>query len=97
MQKKYAGQGLVAISVHVDPPPDAEVKDEVLKFLRGQQAAALTNLILDEPTELWQDKLHTNFLPNVFVFSREGKWTQFKTEAVQYDAIEKLVVQLLKR
>ena len=96
MHRKYAGQGLVAISVHLDPPLDAEVKDQVLTYLRARQAT-FTNLILDEASELWQDKLHSAFLPNVFVFNREGQWTQFTTEDVKYDEIEKLVVRLLKK
>jgi hypothetical protein len=94
MHNKYADKGLVAIAVHVDPRFDAQTKEQVLKFLHTRKATT-TNLILDEPAEVWQEKLHSNFLPNVFVFNREGKWTQFKTEDVKYEDIEKLVVQLL--
>jgi hypothetical protein len=95
MQNKYASKGLVAIAVHVDPSFDAETQASVLKFLEKRNATTTINLILDEPTEVWQQKLHSPLLPNVFVFNREGKWTQFTTEGVKYDEIEKLVVKLL--
>jgi len=94
MQKKYADKGLVAITLHVDPSPDAETKAQVMKVL-SQKNVTATNFVLDEPAEVWSEKLHSNFIPNVFVFNREGKWTQFKDEGVNYDAIEKLVVKLL--
>ena len=42
----------------------------------------MSNLLLDEPSEVWQQKLHSDFLPNVFVFNRAGQWTQFKTEDI---------------
>ena|SRR5947208_11698040 len=96
MHNKYAAKGLVAISLHVDPPIDAKVKEDVLKYLQRKKATT-TNFILDEPEEVWREKLHSNYLPNVFVFNREGKWTQFTTEDVKYDEIEKLVVKLLSQ
>jgi hypothetical protein len=94
MHNKYAAKGLVAIAVHVDPPHDAETQAQVLKFLNKQNATT-TNFILDEPVEVWQAKLHSSFLPNVFVFNREGKWRQFTAEGANYEDIEKLVVKLL--
>jgi thiol-disulfide isomerase/thioredoxin len=95
MSRKYADKGLVAITLHVDPPYDAETKAQAPKILGKLNATTTTNLVLDEPSEVWQQKLHSNFIPIVFVFDREGKWTQFTNEGVDYDAIEKLVVKLL--
>jgi hypothetical protein len=95
MQKKYAAKGLVALAVHLDPPVDADVKNLVAKRLAKLNATTTTNFILDEPAEVWQEKLHSAFVPNVFVFGRDGKWTQFTVEGVDYEKIEKLVVQLL--
>jgi thiol-disulfide isomerase/thioredoxin len=99
MSKKYADKGLVAITLHVDPPFDAETKAQVPKIL-GRLNATTINLVLDEPSEVWQQKLHTSFIPAVFVFSREGKWTQFdgaKYEPIEkmYEAIDQLVIKLL--
>ncbi len=94
MSKKYADKGLVGITLHVDPKLDAETKAQITKIL-GKLNATTINLVLDEPSEVWQQKLHSNYIPVVFVFDREGKWTQFTTEGVDYEAIEKLVVKLL--
>ncbi|MCI0465262.1 MAG: redoxin domain-containing protein [Gemmataceae bacterium] len=82
MQRTYGKDGLVAISVSVDPlkseeRTEEEVKAAVLKFLRAK-GATFTNLLLDEPTKVWQNKLRIEAVPAVFVFSRQGKWVQFK-------------------
>jgi hypothetical protein len=95
MHKKYARDGLAAVSVSVDPLEDG-VQERVLKFLQSK-GATFTNLILDEPSEVWQEKLHFASVPTVFVFSRDGKWTQFTEDKFNYDDVEKLVVELLKK
>jgi len=99
MQNKYGGKGLVGITLHVDPQFDAETQTEAMKFLKKSNAKTI-NLILDEPSAVWQDKLHSLYIPIVFVFNREGKWTQFDGEKhgdpeKMYEAIDKLVVQSL--
>jgi hypothetical protein len=93
MHKKYAKDGLVAVSVSVDPI-EPGIEQRVLKFLRDKQAT-FTNLLLDEPAELWQEKLHTDAVPCIYVFNRELKWTQYTGE-IKHDEIEKQVVELLK-
>jgi hypothetical protein len=92
---KYAKDGMVAVSVSVDELSEPDTKDKVLEFLT-KVGATFTNVILDEPPEFWQKQLHFDIVPCVFVFNREGKWTQFKDE-VNYEDIEKLVVELLKK
>jgi hypothetical protein len=94
MHKKYARDGLVAVSVSVDPI-EPGIEKRVLKFLQAQ-GATFTNLLLDEPPEVWQEKLHTIAVPSIFVFNRQGKWTQFTGE-INHEEIEKLVVELLKK
>jgi hypothetical protein len=106
MHKKLAKDGVVAISVSVDPLKDpddgkdiaAEKKAEVLKFLKKQDAT-LTNLLLDEPQALWQSRLRIVAVPTVFVFNREGKWVQFKgddgTLKEDYQEVDALVKKLL--
>jgi hypothetical protein len=100
MHKKYAKDGLAAISVSIDELKDNPegTKAKVLKFLKDQQAAE-TNFILDEPAEVMAERLHFQLIPCVFVFNRQGKWTQFKTgdKEVTAEDIEKLVVELLKK
>jgi len=109
MHKKYAKDGLVAISVSVDPLKDdegksieAEERAKVLKFLKKTDAT-LTNLLLDEPRELWQERLRIVGVPTVFVFNRAGQWHQFKgddnslkkDEKGHYFEVEALVTKLL--
>jgi len=109
MHKKYAKDGLVAISVSVDPLKDdegksieADQKGKVLAFLKKKDAT-LTNLLLDEPQELWQARLRIIVVPTVFVFNRAGQWQQFKSdddtlkkdENGHYYEVEALVKKLL--
>ena len=91
LHEKFAGQGLVAISVSFDEPKD---KAKVLKFLQ-EKKATFTNVILDESQDIWLPKFHIYGPPAVFVFNREGKWTLFKYERV-YGQVEKLVAEQLR-
>ena len=97
MHNKYAKEGLAAVSVDIDDPKEKEVKDKVLKFLQNQKAT-FTNLILDEESAVWQEKLDVESVPFVFVFDRDGKVAKkFKGDDVNYAEIEKLAVELLKK
>jgi hypothetical protein len=96
MQKKYAKDGVVAISVNLDDPKEDGVKEKVKKFLVSQKAT-FTNLILDEPPEVWQKKLKFEGPPCVFVFDREGKIAKKFDSGEKYeDEIGKLVGDLVK-
>ena len=98
MHKKHAPQGLAVISVSLDPLGDGSVKEDVLRFLQAK-GASFTNLLLDEPSGFWQDKLRFTGPPCLFVFDRQGKWTQFQVKAgkqgMDYAAIEKKIVEAL--
>ena len=101
MHRQYARDGLVAISVSLDPIDDDDPKvnekkkAKVLEFLQ-KEGAAFTNLLLDEEVEFWQGKLRFMAPPCLYVFSRQGKWTQFEKTPIDYDAVDRLVVELLK-
>jgi peroxiredoxin len=69
MQRKYAKDGLVVMTVTVDSP---DRKDAALKFLRDEKATG-PNFLLDEESEFWQTKWKINGPPAAFVFDREGK------------------------
>jgi hypothetical protein len=96
MHDKYADKGLVVISVNFDKADDKEMQTKVLEFLQAKKAT-FTNLVLDEPPDYWSQKLHFTTFPCIFVFNREGKWTQFSGDNVDHDEIEKLVKQLLDK
>src|SRR5262249_53186927 len=80
--KEHAKDGLVVISVALDPldgsagPTRAETLVNVEKFLKKQNAT-FTNLVLDEPTDVWE-KFHIVGIPSVYVFDRDGKWSLFE-------------------
>lgn len=95
MQKKYATDSLAAVSVSLDDPSDAKLKEKVVKFLESQHAT-FTNLILEEKPEVWQNKLKFDGPPCVFVFDRDGKWTKFEG-GFEYTDVENLVKKLLKK
>ena|SRR5579862_1854105 len=88
MDKKYRDKGLVVISVStdaVDPGEEAKIKTRVLKFLQPQQAT-FTNVVLDESPDLMKQKLRLTSIPCLYVFNREGQWTQFIGDSMQPDA-----------
>ena len=94
MQRKYAADGLVAMSVSLDDPADPEAKEKVLKFLHSQDAT-FDNFMLNEKPEFWQQKLGFDGPPCVIVFNTQGVVAkQFKDEFT-YDDVEKLVKPLL--
>jgi thiol-disulfide isomerase/thioredoxin len=96
LHNQQAKAGLVAVSVSLDDLGEDGAKDKVLKFLQKQQAT-LTNVILDEKPEFWQAKLKIDGPPLVMVFNRKGELEQkFVDKDVDYEAIGKLVAELLK-
>ena len=99
MHEKYGKEGLVAMSVSVDPANDDKRMKAVRDFLKKEKAF-FSNFVLDEETELWQEKLGTSVMPVVFVFGRNGKLAKRIEEAEEgkhlYDEVEKLLPELLK-
>jgi len=94
--RAHAAQGLVVISVNVDPNSQKkEVQDKALKFLQAMNATFL-NLMLDEPANEWSDKLGIKSLPAVFVFDREGRWRKF-TEGATHEDVEKQAIEWLNQ
>lgn len=99
MHKKYADQGLAAVSVALDDPADTDARDSALKFLKARKAT-FTNLLLDEKAEVWQEKLGLAGPPRIYVFNRDGKYKKFEANDIDeggYPAIERLVVEWLKQ
>jgi hypothetical protein len=93
MHKKYAKDGLVAISVSLD---GLDGKDNALKFLQSK-GATFTNLLLNDKVD-WDESFHFLAPPCYFVFNRQGKWVQFKAEdrEINYADMEKRVRDFLK-
>src|SRR5262245_15762415 len=107
MHKKYAKQGLVALSLNCDllkRPLDgkdisAEARANALKFL-NEMNATFTNLQLDEPDTVWKEKFRVISFPVLYVFDRQGKWYRFDGDksdegTVDHAKVEALVKKLL--
>jgi thiol-disulfide isomerase/thioredoxin len=69
---KYAGRGLVVVSVSVDPPDDADARAAARDFL-VRQKAAFRNVILSDPAEVWQAKWKVDGPPLLFLFDKRGR------------------------
>src|SRR4029450_4335550 len=103
MHKKHAKDGLVVISVSLDTIDDDDPKENdktkagVLRFLK-EKGATCTNLLLDEPSKVYQERLRFVAPPCLDVFSRQGKWTQFDSDKVKirHEDVDRLVLELLK-
>lgn len=95
LSQKYSSKGLTVITVSIDQlSKDPEVKDRLLTFLKNRKAT-FTNLLLDEPPPVVEQKLHFKTVPTVFVFDRAGKWVQF-TDEVDPHKVDELVTRLLE-
>ena len=95
MQKKYAAEGLVCISLSVDFEKD---KQKAKEFLIKQNST-IQNFWLDEPAKVWQERWDTSGPPLIFVFDRAGRRAgKFGTEDKPANPadIDKLVTELLQ-
>lgn len=96
MHKKYGKDGVAAVSVDLDDAAQKETKEKVLRFLTKQKAT-FTNVILDEPAEVWQKKFNADGPPVIFVFDRDGKIAKKWDAGAEADELEKVVVDLIKK
>jgi hypothetical protein len=104
MQKKYGQDGLVALSVQVGSLDEEDLKTKVADILKSKQATNFKAVILNEKDDVWQKKLRFDAFPCVYVFNRQGKWTQFRSQDKKYNetevmlaAVDRLVAKLVKQ
>jgi thiol-disulfide isomerase/thioredoxin len=96
LQRRYADQGVVCLSVNVDEP---DRREAALAFLQ-KQGAALPNFRLSEPSEVWLARADIKAIPAVFVFDRDGSRVgKFESSeakmAFTHENVEGLVKDLL--
>jgi thiol-disulfide isomerase/thioredoxin len=99
MDRKFAGKGLVVISLSLDDPTKPKKLTEAADFLKGQKAA-FANYVLDETADDAFEKLNITAIPAVFLFGPDGKEIRrFTLEDVNnqftYDQVEKFVADYL--
>jgi len=96
MHKKYAADGLVAISINADDLEEKDIKERVNRFLT-EKGATFTNVILDDKDDSLVKKLDVDGLPSVLVYGRDGKLAKHFKEGEGYAVIEPFVVEQLKK
>ncbi len=99
MHRKYAKDGLAAVSVSLDDPADPAARARALAFLK-KQGADFTNLVLDEKPELYQERLKIDGPPCVYIFNRDNRWVIKRDGTgqdgqIDYDLFEKRIRELL--
>jgi hypothetical protein len=103
MHKKHAKDGLVILTVDIDPrserDPLPKIQGKVRKKVADFGLAPLTNLILDESDKVIEEKLRFDGPPCVYVFDRQGKWRKLQPSdgdpEMYHQRIEALVGKLL--
>ena len=98
MQKEFSPEGLVAITVALDDPPDQEAQANCLKYLKAIRSNT-TNLMLDEAPEVWGPRLNISAVPHVVLFDRRGKYRVFGGEEIgeHYENVKKQMLEWLKQ
>src|SRR5262245_698315 len=102
MQSKYGKDGLVVLTVSIDPTTDKLTPELEKKVLEKavKHKLAMTNLILDEPVEVIHKRLRFGAPPCVYLFDRAGKWHLFdppkkNKDTGGYDELEEMVKKLV--
>src|SRR4051812_48491739 len=98
MRQKYGPDGVVAIAVSVDDAADADARKRAEAFLEKVKAQDVVNLLLDEGSDVWQEKLKVEAPPSVFVFDQENRLVLKLTagkEDPDYKVVEAKVRELL--
>ena len=79
MHQKFASQGFMLVTVHLNMAIDKDlvggVEKTTLPFLQKMKAD-FVNLILDEPQSVWMSKLDGGSVPTLFLFNRQNRIAQ---------------------
>jgi hypothetical protein len=99
MHRKYAKDGLAAVSVSLDDPADSAARNRALAFLQKQHAA-FTNVLLNEKPEVFQTKLKIDGPPCVYIFNRDNRYVLKRDGTgdagrIDYELFEKTIRDLL--
>ena len=93
LHEKFAKQGLVVISVSVDPPDDPDARSAAQAFLTKQRAT-FRNVQLSDNAEVWQAKWNVVGPPLLFLFDRDGKLVSRWEGKIDVDEVARRVAEL---
>lgn len=101
MHQKFASKGLAIVSVHLNMGVDKElglagVEKTALTFLKKVNAE-FTNLVLDEPEQVWMARLETGAVPTLFLFNRQNRIAQKLIDIEDQAVFEKQLEDLLDK
>jgi thiol-disulfide isomerase/thioredoxin len=109
LKKKY-GDDLIAVTVNLDDPNDAKLRERNEKTLQAKKATNTINVLLDEKVEDWQKNLKVESFPTIFVYNQSGtyevRYPIFKLNPktgkdeelpFDYTDVAKVVADLLKK
>jgi thiol-disulfide isomerase/thioredoxin len=91
MQQKFSNRGFVVVSVHLNG-----VEKTAQSFLQKVKAD-FTNLILDEPEQVWMARLETGAVPTLFLFNKQNRIAQKFIDIEDQAAFEKEISELLDK
>lgn len=95
MHQQLKDKGVVVVSVSVDKLDDETTLDTIKKSLIKNKMT-MTNYLLDEPEEKWQEKLGVIGVPVVYVFNKAGKIEAKFIEGKKDKEIDEAVDRALK-
>jgi hypothetical protein len=100
MHQKFAGQGFMLVTVHLNMAVDkglmGGVEKATLPFLQKMKAD-FVNLILDEPESVWMSKLDGVYVPALFLFNKQNRIVQKLDNVDDQDKLEKQIQELLSK
>jgi len=97
MHEQYAKHGMTLVSMNIDPPDDAAVRQKVVEFLNDKHAH-FPNLVIAEGAKRkdWLRAVGEEGLPATWVYDRKGKLVE-KFNGVKYEEVEELVDDLVNK
>jgi len=100
MHQKFANQGFMLVTVHLNMAVDKSlmggVEKATLPFLQKMKAD-FVNLILDEPESVWMSKLDGVYVPALFLFNKQNRIVQKLDNVDDQEKLEKQIQELLSK
>lgn len=104
MQNKYGKDGLVILTVALDPPTEKDRVAKANKVIAGFKALP-HNVLINGSDEEFMTRLGSDVTPTVFIFNQDNRWVKKLPEKDkegdeidwEYPDLDKIVEGLLKK